>query len=136
MPVATAGKILQISQSDDPKQGILKAVGDLSGIEVLGDLVLVGTYIRPEKTAGGIIRPDRNVDEDEFQGKVGLVLKKGPLAFGDWEEDHYQGRAAEIGSWVMYAIKDGVALQLNKVPCRLVPYARLRMKLNSPEVVF
>lgn len=135
MPVTMAKNIEIISRASDPKEAILKAVGDLSNEDVLGDLVLVGIYIRPEKTAGGIIRPTDNVREDEFQGKVGLVLKKGPLAFGDWESPDKQGHAANVGDWVVYSIKDGWSITLNDTACRLVPYERLRMRLSSPAVV-
>lgn len=136
MAVVSAQKIQEISQSDDPARAILKAVGDLSKEEVLGDLVLVGVYIRPEKTKGGIYRPQENIREDEFQGKVGMVLKAGPLAFADWEPDDFKGQWAKSGTWVVYAVKDGWSVTINETPCRLVPYERLRMKLSRPEVVF
>src|SRR5579862_3788458 len=118
MSVLSAKKIEQIAQSDNPKLAILKAVGDLSEQEVFSDLVLVGTHIRNEKTAGGIIRPIDNVREDEHQGKVGLVLKKGPLAYSEWESEDERGQNAQIGTWVVYAIKDGWPVQVNGAPCR------------------
>lgn len=136
MSVVTAAKLQQLAQAKDPKQAIFTAVGDLSKEQVLGDLVLVATYIRPEKTAGGIIRPTENIKEDEFQGKVGLVLKTGPLAYGDWELDDQRGSAANPGDWIVYAIKDGWAVTVNGVPCRLVPYERIRMRISDPNVVF
>ena len=43
--------------------------------------MLCAIYIAPEKTAGGIIRPQSNIDEDIHQGKVGLIVGVGPLAF-------------------------------------------------------
>lgn len=136
MPVLSAPKIAQISQSDDPKSAIIKAAGDLSRVTVNSDLVLVGTYIRPEKTAGGIIRPKENVEEDQHQGKVGLVLKAGPLAYADWEDDDARGKNAQIHTWVVYAIKDGWGLEVNGTPCRLIPYDKLRMQLPDPMMVF
>src|SRR6266702_1858028 len=102
MPVHSASKIEQISQASDPKAAIIKAAGDLSGATVAGDLVLVGTYIRNERTAGGIIRPVDVVKEDEYQGKAGLVLKTGPLAYADWEEDNSKGQSANLHTWVVY----------------------------------
>jgi len=126
VPVVTAQKTQEISQAKDPKQAIISAVGDISKEIVLWDLVLVGTFIRPERTMGGIIRPMENVQEDVYQSKVGLVLKKGPDA----------GPDVEIGEWVVYSIKDGWAITLNGCACRLVPYDRIRMVLTSPEVVF
>lgn len=136
MPVLSAPKIEQISQADDPKQAIVKAVGDLSAVEVFSDLVLVGTYIRNEKTAGGIIRPREVIQEDEYQGKVALVLKAGPLAYADWEENDSKGQNAEQFTWVVIAIKDGWPIQLNGVACRFVPYDKIRARVADPKVVF
>lgn len=141
MPVLSAPKIEQISQADDPKQAIIKAVGNLANVQVFSDLVLVGTFIRNEKTAGGIIRPREVVQEDEYQGKVALVLKVGPLAYADWEDmnsggDHFRGDNARIHTWVVIAIKDGWPIQLNGVPCRFVPYDKIRARVVDPKVVF
>ena len=67
----------------DARQEILKAVGDISNFNVFHNQVLIAIYIRPEMTAGGIIITNKTRDEDKWQGKVGLVLKKGPSAFVD-----------------------------------------------------
>jgi|SRR5882672_1520911 len=136
MPIASASKIEMISQAADPKKAILAAIGDLAGMDVFSDLVLVGTYIRPEKTAGGIIRPKEVVQEDEFQGKTGIVLKSGPLAYGGWEEPAERGEMAKPGTWVVYAIKDGWPVQINGVACRFIPYEKLRARVTDPKMVF
>ena len=137
MPVVSANKIETISQAADPKKAIMTAVGDLSKLEVFSDLVLVGTFIRNERTAGGIIRPSDNVKEDEYQGKVGLVLKTGPQAsmLTDSGMSDF-GNNAQVGTWVVYAIKDGWPVQINGTPCRFVPYSKLRMRITDPNLVF
>jgi hypothetical protein len=136
MPVHSASKIEMISQSNDPRAAILKAVGDLSKEHVCSDLVLLGTYIRNEKTVGGIIRPIETLKEDEYQGKVGLVLKSGPLAFGDWEDDAVRGENAQQHGWVVYQIKDAWPVQINGTACRLIPYDKIRMRVSDPSMVF
>lgn len=136
MSIAVAKKLEFLSQADDPRMAIIKAVGDLTDQEVFSDMVLVGTFIRNEKTGGGIIMPKDTVAEDIWQGKVGLVLKVGPLAFGAWEDDDVRGKNAQIGTWVVYAIKDGWGITLNGTPCRLIPYERLRMRITDPNAVF
>lgn len=128
MAVLSGNKVLALSQATNPRLAITKAVGDLSNEHVLYDLVLVGTFIRNERTPGGIIRPKENVEEDVFQGKVGLVLQMGPLAGED--------QVVKVGDWIVYSIKDGWAVTINGAPCRLVPYERIRMKLSDPNVVF
>jgi hypothetical protein len=134
--VLSASKIEQISQAKDPKAAIIAAVGDLSNAKVCSDLVLLGTYIRNEKTSGGIIRPTEVLKEDEYQGKVGLVLKAGPLAYGDWEADDHMGENAVQGIWVVYQIKDAWPVQINGTACRLVPYDKIRMVISNPAMVF
>lgn len=128
MPVATAAKTQAISQAKDPKQAIFDAVGDISNEEVLWDLVLIGIYIAPERTSGGIIKPIEVIKEDEFQGKAGLILK-----FGNGV-DNVNG--LKEGDWVAISIKDGLPVQVNQTACRLVPYDRIRLKLSDPKVVF
>lgn len=136
MPVLSAPKIEQLSQAQNPKQAIIAAVGDLSKVDVFSDLVLVATFIRSEKTAGGIIRPREVVQEDEFQGKTGLVLKCGPLAFTDWEDEDRRGLNAKQHTWVVFAIKDGWPVQVNGVACRFIPYDKLRARVADPTLVF
>ena len=89
-----------ISTSKDPKKTIQELAGDLDGIEVIGDRVLVGIYMRPEKTAGGIIRPTMNKEEDVWQGKIGLVLKWGPDAFRNPETGELYEQDVNVGDWV------------------------------------
>jgi hypothetical protein len=54
--------------------------------------------VRPNVTSGGIIMTQRTSEEDRWQGKVGLVLRVGPLAF-DFEE---------VLAYVESAMEDGV----------------------------
>lgn len=136
MPVLSASKIEQISQAADPKAAIIKAVGDISELMIAADLVLLGTYIRNEKTAGGIIRPTEVLKEDEYQGKVGLVLKAGPVASGGWEQDDELGQFAKLHTWVVYQIKDAWPVQINGTACRIIPYEKIRAQIPDPTMVF
>jgi hypothetical protein len=142
MSVLSASKIAQISQSNDPRAAIITAVGDLSGVKVAADLVLLGTYIRNEKTAGGIIRPTEVLKEDEYQGKVGLVLKAGPIAYANWETDMEDtgdveaGEMAKLHTWVVYQIKDAWPMQINGTACRVIAYDKIRMQIPNPSMVF
>lgn len=131
MPIVTAKKIQQISESKDPKQGILDAVGSIEDIEICGDLVLLGTYIAPNKI-GGILLPDKTVGEDEFQGKIGLVLKMGPLAF---QYGDYEGPKIEVGDWVIFWTSDAKQLTINETPCRLLRDDQIRMRIANPRAL-
>ena len=65
----------------DPKTEITEKIGDLSKIELFGPEVLVATYVRPEKTAGGIIQTSKTRDEDNWQGKLAWFLKLDRMLF-------------------------------------------------------
>lgn len=91
----------------DPKQALLDSLGDISGLEVFHNLVMVATYIEPETTAGGIYLPDMTLKESRFQGKVGLVVKLGPLAFKDDKVAQFGGVVVNLGDWVWFRPSDG-----------------------------
>lgn len=124
-----------ISTAKDPKQAIIKEAGDLSGVGICGDYVLIGTYIRPEKTSGGIIRPDANVEEDVWQGKVGLILKFGMDAFAN-TDDYKFSFIPQVHDWAVYFIGDAKALTINGYPCRLIRDVNIRMVVDDPQLVF
>ena len=120
----------------DPKAELLSAVGDLSQIEIMHNQILVAVYIRPEKTKSGIYLTSKTVDEDRYQGKAGLVLKKGPLAFVDDEVNKFKGQNVEIGDWVFYRVSDGFQVTINGRLCRLLEEVHVKGKIPAPDVVF
>lgn len=128
-----------VSNSSDPKKAIQDTVGDLSGVYLMADTVLIGTYIRPQKTAGGIIRPTENVQEDVWQGKAGLILKFGPDAFKDTPDYTFNfddGGSLAVGDWCVYKVGDAWALNINGYPCRLVRDVSIKLKIANPGIVF
>lgn len=136
MPISAPHSAIQsISQASDPKKAILEAVGDLSGVQVSGNMVLVGQYVRPERTAGGIIRPDSNKEEDVWQGKCGLILKLGPRAYVDDDEYQFYGERFDVGDWGVFKIGDAWQLLINKCPCRLVRDSSIRLKVKDPSII-
>ena len=124
-----------VSKATDPTAEILKYVGDLSGIDIMYNMVLLAAYIRPNVTKGGIIRPDENQEEDVWQGKVGLVLKLGQDAFIDDDEVSFHGQSAEIGDWVVFKVGDAWQIQIRDWPCRLVRDSSIRMKVADPSLI-
>jgi len=124
-----------ISTSLDPAQTIKDIVGNLDDLEVMGDRVLVGIYMRPEKTKGGIIRPDANKEEDVFQGKVGLVLKWGPNAFVNPDTGELYEQTVKVGEWGVFMVGDGKQLQVNNLPCRMVKDTSFIAKVKDPMMV-
>lgn len=128
--------IAAVAKSSDPKKAIMDQIGPkLDQVHVLFNMVVVGIYIRPEKTAGGIIRPDMNVQEDVWQGKVGLVLKHGPFAFEDDGDSQFFGQKVDIGEWGVFKVGDGWPLEINGYPCRVVRDSSFRLKIDDPSIV-
>lgn len=137
MALATSSRVIDlISNSKDPKKDILRIVGNLDGVEVKWNMVLVATYIRPSKTSGGIIRPDINVAEDEWQGKVGLVLKCGPMAYVDDAETQFNGESVRAGEWAVYKVGDAWSVNINGYPCRIIRDSSIKLTVTDPGIVF
>lgn len=137
MAMASSSRVIElVSASKNPKLEIIKLIGDLSKFKVKFNMVLLATYFRPEKTAGGIIRPDANKAEDEWQGKVGLVMKLGPKAYEDDDETVFDGEKVEVGEWAVYKIGDTWSLNINGYPCRMIRDSSIKLTVEDPNSVF
>lgn len=136
MPIA--GQIKPLHETD-PRDVIWEEVGSLDGIEPLFQNVLVATYIRAGKTVGGILLVDKVVDEDRYQGKVGMVLKLGPRAFVDDLDNRvfFHGFRVEPGDWVVFRPSEGLKMQVGKRDCRLVADVHIaKMRVSHPDAVY
>lgn len=123
------------THEEDPRERLLRAIGDISHKDIFHNQVLCAVYIAPEKTAGGIIRPQQNVDEDKYQGKVGLIIKMGPLAFKSddkwiWPDD------MGVGDWVWYRISDTVGVTINGQMCRILDDVDVKGRTDHPDGVW
>lgn len=117
----------------DPKKELLGKLGDLEGFEIFGPQILVATYVRPKVTRGGIALPDSVRREDEYQGKVGLVIAMGPTA---WKEDgkvDFGGKRCKVGDWIIYSINDGLPMKIKDVHCRLIDDVLVRGVVTRPD---
>jgi co-chaperonin GroES (HSP10) len=133
----------------DPKQEILDKLGVLSEAVVAQNEVLLAMYMRPEKTAGGIVLPHQNLREDRYQGKVGLVVKIGAacrFVRTDEKTGVTYGIPIDLHDWVVVRTSDTWSLELNADPnisdpsaftlCRLVFDDQIRMKIPHPGMVW
>ena len=137
MALASSSRVIDlVAASKNPKLEIIKLIGDLSQVEIKFNMVLLATYFRPEKTAGGIIRPDANKAEDEWQGKVGLVMKLGPKAYVSDTDTDFDGEKVEVGEWAVYKIGDTWSLNINGYPCRMIKDSSIKMTVKDPNSVF
>ncbi len=133
------GNMREIAESEgDPKTILFKALGRdfAKDLTVLHSQVLVATYIRPAKSAGGIFMPDTVVEEDRWQGNVGMVVALGKGAFKDDGVAQFHGDKLVVGDWVMYVAADGISMFIRQVPCRLFQDTRILMKVTNPEIYY
>lgn len=128
--------VFKMAHAVDPANELQTSVGDISGINIFNNWILIAVYKRPEKTASGLYLTDNTRKEDEYQGKVGLVLKKGPLAFVDDDKTSFAEQNVNVGDWVVFRSSDGWALNVNGELCRMLQDIQIRMTVPSPDVVF
>ncbi|API52863.1 hypothetical protein BMW22_15670 [Rhizobium leguminosarum] len=115
---------------------ITAAIGDISSLEIMHNQILVGIWMRPERTAGGIILTEKTVDEDKWQGKVGLVLKVGPTAFVNDNANDFKGQSLSVGDWVIYRTSDGFSIDVNGTHCRLLEDVHIKGRTNDPSIIY
>lgn len=138
----THAKLREIASrsGEDPKKAILDQLPDISDLEIFHNQVMVATYIRPEKTAGGILLPDKTIQEDRYQGKVGLVVKIGPLAFKDDSVAKFGGVTVQEGEWVFYRASDGMEFfskdRTGGVPCRIFEDTQIKGRVPDPAMLW
>ena len=120
----------------DPKQKLLDEIGDISAFEIFNNQILVAVYIRPNKTKSGIYLSDQSREEDKVQGKVGLVVKKGPAAFVDETSEWFKDISVEVNDWVVFRPSDGWSITVNNVLCRIIDDTAVRGKVDVPDRVW
>jgi co-chaperonin GroES (HSP10) len=128
----------------DPKEDLLRRIGDVSHIRLMQNMVLVATYVRPEKTVKGIILTANTRKEDEYQGKVGLVIAKGPLAFVNDGQNDFKGQDIALHEWISYRQSDGWQLIIRGAErnmaeahggwhCRMLQDIDIRAVISAPD---
>ncbi len=128
-------------QAQTTASDILTGVASvLDDINIFHNHILVGVFIRGDfkvlPNGQKFYFTEQRKDEDKWQGKVGLVLKKGPIAFVDDPRNSFNGQNVEPGEWVMYRVSDAPALQINGVHCRLLEDIHIRGTVKDPETIW
>jgi co-chaperonin GroES (HSP10) len=135
--MASVAMLEKLSRAPNSKVALITALGDMAKIELLSNRVLVAIYIAPEKTKGGLLRATQTIKEDVWQGAVGLVIKKGGMAFKDDDasKTYFHGQDVSYGDWVSFVPGDGKRVQINGVDCRIVEDIMISMILPDPELI-
>jgi len=128
---------IKMAHAADPRQEIReKLKGAEKNIRVMGARVLVATYIRPDKTASGIILADRTREEEKHQGKTGMVIALGPLAFQEDDAHQWGDDKPTIGDWVMFNIGDTRRLIIGDAECRVLEDVAVQAVIASPDEIY
>ena len=150
MTVTSARKLSEIAEKiasgADPRRTIIDGIGHkaISEFEPTLNYVLVGTYVRSEKTKGGIIKGgDRTRAEDRFQGKIGLVLKLGPSVNAPDRKALFGGEDLAVGDWVMYRTSDANEFffvdakhELEGSSARVIEDVLIMARVADPESIY
>ena len=122
------------------KQQIFADLGDLSGVHVTLNQILLAIYKPPEVTRGGIIRPDIVKDEDIYQGVSAMVVKMGPHCFEQTSNMDFtwlDQDKCRVGDWVMFRRGEGFRVNVNKRECILMLSERgIKLMLDKPDRVY
>ncbi len=112
--------------------------GVLPDFEVFHNQILVGIYMRgavKDLGNGKVLHlPDKTVDEDQWQGKVGIVLNVGPLAFKNDARNDFGGVEVKKGDWIIFRVSDGFPIDINGIHCRLLEDVHVKGRLTSPDL--
>lgn len=119
----------------DPKLTILEALGDITNVELFHNQVLLATYLRPTKTKSGLILTDSHVDEDKYQSKVGLLVKRGPAAF-EQEGPWFEGLEFNEHDWLIFRPSEGWSITVNNVLCRIFDDINIKGRVQDPDSVY
>lgn len=132
---------------------IAELMPKVEGIRVQRNRLIVATYVRPNVSAGGIILTQRHTDEDRWQGKIGLVLKIGPIAF-DFDEVRELTEAGlerfeaidnlgipQVGDWVVFRNSEtwefGLTVDAGKAAsCRMISDDSIIAVVKDPSTIW
>jgi hypothetical protein len=129
---------LRMIHDVDPKQELLEATTEaMTSIEPLGASVLLAMYKRPDRLVSGLYIPNKTQDEDKYQGKVGLVVKLGPIAFREDSTHQWGDRIPHPGDWVIINIGDAFSFDLpNDRRARIVEDVHIKAITRQPDLVW
>ena len=130
-------KALRMEHLIDPKVDLqMRTAQYIEDFDPIADEVMCAIYRRPTRTKSGLIITDQQQEEDIWQGKVGLILKMGPLAFSEDTDHHWGGKIPQVGDWVLWRVGDTFTFLLGDVHCKSVKDGNIKAILKKPDIVF
>jgi len=125
-----------MEHAEDPKVVLKEQIGNIDSFEIYNNQILIAIYIRPEKTKSGIYLTDGQRSEDQYQSKIGLVLKKGPAAFEGDDSLWFKDMSIELNDWIVFRPSEGWPITVNGVLCRMLDDTSVRGKIDVPDKIW
>ena len=134
-----------VEYAKDPRTFFLKRCEEFTSKVRLGtNKILVATYFVPESTkmkgpAGSTINfiiPREVTVEAKWQGRVGLLIAKGPMAWVADDRVSFGGTNHEIGTWVGYDRHDGRQVAIDRIHCRVMRDVDVWCETDDPFLVY
>ena len=101
--------------------------------EPVGYRLLVLPFTPKEKTKGGILFSQEQLDKARIATTCGYVLKMGDLAYAD--KDKFKAPWCKIGDWVMFARYAGARLPIEGGEVRILNDDEVLGTIKDPESV-
>ena len=101
--------------------------------EPSGYRILLLPFTPKEKTKGGILFSQEQLDKARIATTCGYVLKMGDLAYAD--KDKFNKPWCKIGDWVMFARYAGARLPIEGGEVRILNDDEVLGTINDPESV-
>lgn len=131
--------VVKMRHDVEPSTKLLEELGDISGIEVFNDRVLVAIYRHEGVTVGGIITTTKTHDESDYQGKVGLILKVGPCVNPEGKQ-RVRGADLNVGDWIAVNPSSGLSMHAgrhgSKVMLRMLSEGEIHLRVSQPDVIW
>ena len=126
---------------NDPKAFLFDRVELwLPKLKVFHNWIITATYWLPDylttRTGGKLYIPDKTHDEALWQGKIGLVIAFGPLAFKSNQYVDFGGQEIKKGDWVIYDIMEGRQFTVERVHCRRLKDTQLVGTIEDPRLIY
>lgn len=112
---------------------------------LFGNRVLVAKYM-PETIGGStLVHSELTSRENDYQGKAGLVLRKGHLAFKSDAQNDFGPDNVEVGDWVYYDFSAGTNIDFMEagkfgaaaqIKCKILRDVDIIGVLPGPEIVY
>lgn len=136
MAVFEPATVIEYGDDQDPKQVVFDAILPLiEGLHLYRNEVLVVTAPNRVKTKSGLIMPEMYKKEQRFQGKIGLVVAMGEIAFDDKNVWPNEDTRPKIGTWVFFRPADTNECAIGGYSCRFVDDDKIRGSCSNVDSI-